>query len=459
MNVLDEIVQDQLRTDLPELASGDTVKVSAKVVEGNRERIQVFEGTVMRLRGGGITRSITVRRIASRRRRRADVQDQQPAHREDRGRPPRRGPPRPAVLPAQPRRQGRDPARAPHQRLSRAARPPAVAPSRPRRSGGVARFRYGYPAPMAVHRPDPPLRAPPLERRARPRRRRGRGRRRADLRRGRRGGRDHAARLPPDPRRPRLEDAVGGPARTARAADPGARRGGRRRAPRRSARSTSSTSTTPRTSRCAGRSPGSAATSTSSSTATGSPGFEAQVGPYTNDRRRRRQGLLDRLRVGRRQGRPRPDDDRARRPLSGLRLGAQPGLRDAASTARRSGALGLTPFHRRSFLALQRTLAGDQLGLFDDPEALSDELTDEMATTCRPDLGRRSMAGPVAPTSSVRGREAGRDHRLRPGPRRCHGHPAGRPDAGPAGHHDGPRQRLAREHDDERAEDRRVRRA
>ena len=65
MNVLDEIAADQLRTDLPELASGDTVKVSAKVVEGNRERIQVFEGIVMRLRGGGITRSITVRRIAS----------------------------------------------------------------------------------------------------------------------------------------------------------------------------------------------------------------------------------------------------------------------------------------------------------------------------------------------------------------------------------------------------------
>ena len=65
MNVLDEIVQDQLRTDLPELATGDTVKVSAKVIEGTRERIQVFEGTVMRLRGGGIARSITVRRIAS----------------------------------------------------------------------------------------------------------------------------------------------------------------------------------------------------------------------------------------------------------------------------------------------------------------------------------------------------------------------------------------------------------
>lgn len=65
MNVLDEITQEQLRTDLPELATGDTVRVSAKVVEGNRERIQVFEGTVMRMRGGGITRSITVRRIAS----------------------------------------------------------------------------------------------------------------------------------------------------------------------------------------------------------------------------------------------------------------------------------------------------------------------------------------------------------------------------------------------------------
>jgi large subunit ribosomal protein L19 len=65
MNVLDEIVADQLRTDLPELATGDTVRVSAKVVEGTRERIQVFEGIVMRLRGGGISRSITVRRIAS----------------------------------------------------------------------------------------------------------------------------------------------------------------------------------------------------------------------------------------------------------------------------------------------------------------------------------------------------------------------------------------------------------
>jgi large subunit ribosomal protein L19 len=65
VTVLDEIVADQIRTDLPEIQPGDTVRVSVKVVEGNRERIQVFEGTVMRLRGGGITRSITVRALRS----------------------------------------------------------------------------------------------------------------------------------------------------------------------------------------------------------------------------------------------------------------------------------------------------------------------------------------------------------------------------------------------------------
>ena len=65
MNAIKELEREQLRSDLPEIAPGDTVRVSVKVVEGTRERIQVFEGTVMRLRGGGITRSITVRRIAS----------------------------------------------------------------------------------------------------------------------------------------------------------------------------------------------------------------------------------------------------------------------------------------------------------------------------------------------------------------------------------------------------------
>jgi large subunit ribosomal protein L19 len=65
VNVLDEIVADQIRSDLPNLATGDTVRVAARVVEGGKERVQIFEGVVMRLRGGGITRSITVRKIAS----------------------------------------------------------------------------------------------------------------------------------------------------------------------------------------------------------------------------------------------------------------------------------------------------------------------------------------------------------------------------------------------------------
>lgn len=65
MDPIKELEREQLRTDVPEIASGDTVKVSVKVVEGSRERIQIFEGTVMRMRGGGLNQQITVRRIAS----------------------------------------------------------------------------------------------------------------------------------------------------------------------------------------------------------------------------------------------------------------------------------------------------------------------------------------------------------------------------------------------------------
>ena len=53
----------QLRHDIPEIRSGDTVRLQVKVVEGNRERLQPFEGVVMRLRGGGMSRNFTVRRI------------------------------------------------------------------------------------------------------------------------------------------------------------------------------------------------------------------------------------------------------------------------------------------------------------------------------------------------------------------------------------------------------------
>jgi large subunit ribosomal protein L19 len=65
MDAIKELEREQLRSDVPELSSGDTVRVSVKVVEGNRERIQVFEGTIMRMRGGGLNQRITVRRIAS----------------------------------------------------------------------------------------------------------------------------------------------------------------------------------------------------------------------------------------------------------------------------------------------------------------------------------------------------------------------------------------------------------
>ncbi len=53
----------QLRHDIPEIRSGDTVRLQIKVVEGNRERLQPFEGVVMRLRGSGVNRNFTVRRI------------------------------------------------------------------------------------------------------------------------------------------------------------------------------------------------------------------------------------------------------------------------------------------------------------------------------------------------------------------------------------------------------------
>ena len=55
----------QLRNDVPEIKSGDTVRLQVKVVEGNRERLQPFEGVVMRLRGAGVNRNFTVRRITN----------------------------------------------------------------------------------------------------------------------------------------------------------------------------------------------------------------------------------------------------------------------------------------------------------------------------------------------------------------------------------------------------------
>ncbi len=59
------VTSAMLKTSVPDFGVGDTVRVSVKVVEGTRERIQVFEGVAMRRRGGGINANFTVRRVAS----------------------------------------------------------------------------------------------------------------------------------------------------------------------------------------------------------------------------------------------------------------------------------------------------------------------------------------------------------------------------------------------------------
>ena len=65
MDVLSSVVQNYLKTDIPAFNVGDTVKVHVKIKEGNRERIQIFEGFVLKRQNGGICDTFTVRRIAS----------------------------------------------------------------------------------------------------------------------------------------------------------------------------------------------------------------------------------------------------------------------------------------------------------------------------------------------------------------------------------------------------------
>ena len=64
-DIIRELEKEQLRTDLPELQIGDVVRVFVKVVEGTRERLQNFEGIVIKMQGGGIRKSFTVRRVSS----------------------------------------------------------------------------------------------------------------------------------------------------------------------------------------------------------------------------------------------------------------------------------------------------------------------------------------------------------------------------------------------------------
>ena len=63
--LIEAVTKSQLRTDLPNFRAGDTVRVHVRIVEGTRERIQVFEGVVIKRRGGGVSETFTVRKISS----------------------------------------------------------------------------------------------------------------------------------------------------------------------------------------------------------------------------------------------------------------------------------------------------------------------------------------------------------------------------------------------------------
>lgn len=64
MDIIKAIEQEQLRSDLPSFNVGDTLQVHYRIIEGSRERIQVFEGTVIKIQGQGVRRTFTVRRIS-----------------------------------------------------------------------------------------------------------------------------------------------------------------------------------------------------------------------------------------------------------------------------------------------------------------------------------------------------------------------------------------------------------
>ena len=64
MNLLDKITAKQINPNVPEFRVGDTVRVDVKIIEGKRERIQAFEGTVVARKGGGISETFTVRKVS-----------------------------------------------------------------------------------------------------------------------------------------------------------------------------------------------------------------------------------------------------------------------------------------------------------------------------------------------------------------------------------------------------------
>ena len=65
MDKIQEIVTDQLRTDLPAFKTGDRVRIHVRVIEGDKERVQPYEGDVISIRGNGLNKTFTVRKISS----------------------------------------------------------------------------------------------------------------------------------------------------------------------------------------------------------------------------------------------------------------------------------------------------------------------------------------------------------------------------------------------------------
>ncbi len=65
MNIIDQLEREQLKPEMPDFRVGDTVKVHIRITEGKRERTQIFEGIVIKRQGGGVSESITVRKLSS----------------------------------------------------------------------------------------------------------------------------------------------------------------------------------------------------------------------------------------------------------------------------------------------------------------------------------------------------------------------------------------------------------
>ena len=86
MHTLDQVDAASLRSDIPEFRAGDTLKVNVKVVEGNRSRIQAFQGVVIGRQGDGVRETFTVRKVKLPGRRRAHVPRALPEPGVDRGR-------------------------------------------------------------------------------------------------------------------------------------------------------------------------------------------------------------------------------------------------------------------------------------------------------------------------------------------------------------------------------------